>query len=351
MEEQRKSNIELLRLLCMLVLPFLHFCVFSLPQSVSYTEQCGFWAQFPKILCSFMTLQVNIFVLISGWFGIHTSIKKIINFYLICVFYGLVTYGLSLLLPDSTFSIKTFLVSFLPFSFLPGWWFVKAYLFLMLLAPIFNIAIEHMSKREYIWLLFALTFINVYCGFFARQVINPDGCNFMQVVYMYFVGRYLALHVSIDNRKMRHYSAVCSIIGVAMYAFVWMINDTCLHLVNSLTFFNNNNPWTLFNSIAIFLFFTTLSFQNRSINWLAKGVFSVYLVHTSVWLSSYWNSSMAAIYDAYSPGIAWLIVAAICSIYFFSVLCFDHIRVLITDPLTMMINKLCTKIPLIKKVC
>jgi len=325
---------ELLRMLCMFVLPFLHFCVFSLPQSVSYAEHTGFWAQFPKILCSFMTLQVNIFVLISGWFGIRTTIKKIINFYLVCAFYGIMTYGLSFLFPDTVFSAKSLLISFLPFSFFPGWWFVKAYLFLMLLAPLFNAAIEHMSKREYMWVLLALTFINVYCGFFARQAINSDGCNFMQVVYMYFVGRYLALHVSIENNKLRKWTAYASVIGVLSYAGTWIANDTCLHLVKSLTFFNNNNPWSLFNSIVIFLFFTTLSFQSRSINWLAKGVFPVYLIHTSIWLSKYWNGSLTSIYDAHSPSIAWLIITVVCAVYFFSVLCFDHIRILLTEPIS-----------------
>lgn len=335
---------ELLRLLCMFVLPFLHFCVFSLPQSFSYVEQTGFWAQFPKILCSFMTLQVNIFILISGWFGIHLSIKKIVNFYLICAFYGVMTYCISLLHPNATFSLKNIILSFLPFSFMPGWWFVKAYLFLMLLAPIFNKAIEYMSKRDYILALLALTFINVYCGFFARQTINPDGCNFMQVVYMYFVGRYLALHVSIENLKLQKWTAFASVIGILLYAGTWIVNDTCLHLVNSLTFFNNNNPWSLFNSIVIFLFFATLSFKSRSVNWLAKGVFPVYLIHTSIWLSCYWNRSLATIYDVHSSGIAWLIVFIICSVYFFLVLCIDHIRSWITDPIAKIIETYTTRL-------
>ncbi len=343
MEKQRQSNIELLRLLCMFVLPFLHFCVFCLPQSENYALQTGFWAQLPKVLCSFMTLQVNIFILISGWFGIRTNIEKIVKFYLLCAFYGVLTLGISFLLPDTFLSLKNLVVSFLPFSFLPGWWFVKAYLFLMLLAPIFNKAIEYMSKREFLWALCALTLINVYYGFFCRQTINPDGCNFMQVMYMYFIGRYLALHVTFTESKLRKWTAIAIPLSICLYAMVWILNDEIFQFVNSLTFFNNNNPWSIFNSIIIFLFFTTIPFQSKTINWLAKGVFAVYLIHTAVWISPYWNNWFTTIYDGYKPALSWGIISTIFIVYFILVLCFDHLRSWITDPIAMVINKILDK--------
>ena len=330
---ERQSNIELLRILSILALLLLHFCIYSLYHSVAYANQTGFWEYFPRIVCSLTTIQVNIFVLISGWFGIRTNIKKIISFYLICVFYALLTYGLSFIDTATTFSIKNFILSFLPFSFLPGWWFVKAYLVLMLLAPLFNKAIEHMSKQEYIWVLCALTLINVYYGFLSQQPINPHGTNFMQLMYMYFIGRYLALHVSIGQNKLRKWSAIFAIIGIAIYSVIWIANDHSLHIVNSLTFFNNNNPLAIFNAIVIFLFFTTIPFQSRPINWLAKGVFPVYLIHQSVWISQYWNNNLSLVYDSFSPGIAWIVVSAICMVYCFTVLCFDHIRAWITNPI------------------
>lgn len=338
---ERQSNIELLRLCCMFSLLFLHFCIFCLPQSDSFAMQSGIWAQLPKVLCSFMTLQVNVFVLISGWFGIHTNVDKLVKYYLMCAFYGILTYCLSLFLPDASFSIKNAVVSIMPFSFMPGWWFVKAYLFLMLLAPLFNKAIGAMTKQEFLWALGGLTLINVYCGFFSRQPINPDGCNFMQVMYMYFIGRYLALHVHCGTDKLRRWSGMGAIVGVTLYAVVWIANDEYMHLVNSLTFFNNNNPWSILNSVAIFLFFTTIPFHSTTINWLAKGVFAVYLVHTSIWLAPSWNTTFTAIYDGHIPAVAWAIVSGLFAGYFIILLCFDHVRSCITDPIANRISKLC----------
>ena len=341
--QERQSNIELLRLLSIFTLLFLHFYRHSLLPSTVYAEQVGFWKNFPLVLTSLTSLQVNIFILISGWFGIHTTPKKVINFVLLCVFYGVFTYCISLGL-GNTFSVKDFAMSFMPFSFMKGWWFAKAYLYLMLLAPLFNKAIEHMSKREFLYVLCVLTLINSYYGFFCQDNVNPYGGNFMQLMYVYFIGRYLALHVHFDRDKLCKWSAVFTVVSVALYAIMWMINDNYLHVVNSLTFLARNNLWSMANSISIFLFFTTLQFKSRSINWLAKGVFPVYLIHTSAWIRQYYYEGLTSIYETYSSGRAWLIVTAVLTIYFIGVLCFDYIRVYVTNPIVKGLDRACNKI-------
>lgn len=339
--QERQSNIELLRLLSIFALLFLHFYVHSLLSSTVYAEQTGFWKNFPLVLSSLTSLQVNIFILISGWFGIHTTPKKVINFVLMCIFYGVLTYCVALGLGHS-FSIKELAISFMPFSFMDGWWFAKAYLYLLLLAPLFNMAIEHMSKREYIYVLCVLTLINSYYGFFCKQEINAYGGNFMQLMYVYFIGRYLALHVHFDRDKLRKWCAIFSVVSVALYAVVWIVNDNYLHVVNSYTFLNRNNLWSMVNSTSIFLFFTTLQFDSKSINWLAKGVFPVYLIQESMWLS-YWYKNLTVIYDTTQTVQAWLIVSAVMVVYFVVVLCFDHIRAYVMNPIVNRVDKCCNK--------
>ena len=343
MNQQRQSNIELLRLLSMFALLFLHFYIRSLMPSEVYAEQTGFWKDFPLVLSSLTSLQVNIFILISGWFGIRTTPKKIIGFYLLCAFYGVFTYLLSLGL-DNSFSIRDLAISFMPFSAMKGWWFVKSYLFLMLLAPLFNKAIEYMSKREFQYVLLALVLINSYFGFFCKHEINWNGNTLMQLTYVYFIGRYLALYLKADKLKLRKWTAVIAVCSIAMYALVWLLNDNYLHLVKTYTFLLRNNLWSVCNSIVIFLFFTTLKIESKSINWLAKGAFAIYLVHDSVWIGMNWNTYMMNIYEAYSPVMAWGMVTAVFIVYLFSVLCFDHIRAFMTDPIAHKIDQWCTKL-------
>ncbi len=343
MNKQRESNIELLRLLSMFALLFFHFYTHSLLSSDVYGSQSGFWKNFPLVLSSITSLQVNIFILISGWFGIRTTPKKIINFYLICAFYGVFTYLISLGI-GNTFSFTDLAVSFMPFSAMKGWWFVKAYLFLMLLAPLFNKAIEHMSKREFLYVLFALVLINSYFGFFCKQDINKDGHNFMQLMYVYFIGRYLALYLNVERLKLRKWTAIVSVCSVALYAIVWLFNDNYLHVVKTYTFLLRNNLWSLFNSIVIFLFFTTLKFESKTVNWFAKGAFSIYLVHVSMWLNASWHGNLTHIYAVYEPAMAWGIVTLIFVGYFFGVLCLDHFRAFLSNPIENKLDEWCSKI-------
>lgn len=78
MNKQRESNTELLRLLSMFALLFFHFYTHSLLSSDVYGSQSGFWKNFPLVLSSIASLQVNIFILISGWFGIRTTLKIVL---------------------------------------------------------------------------------------------------------------------------------------------------------------------------------------------------------------------------------------------------------------------------------
>ena len=151
-------------------------------------------------------------------------------------------------------------------------------------------------------------------------------------------------HVHFDKNKLRKWSAIFSVVSVALYAIVWIINDNYLHVVNSYTFLNRNNLWSMVNSTYIFLFFTTLQFESKSINWLAKGVFPVYLIHESMWIEPYWYKNLMNIYDTTATGQAWLIITVILSLYFIGVLCFDHIRAGITNPVVSGLDKGCTNI-------
>ncbi len=127
---------------------------------------------------------VNVFVLISGWFGIRRSVKGGVSYIFQCLFYSVVIYGLFLLLRLDTFShIKMFEAFYV---YRGGGWFVVAYLGLYILAPVLNAYIEKVSVRQ-----LAMTVL----GFYVFQTIF--GCvghyDFFSLGYstLSFVGLYM----------------------------------------------------------------------------------------------------------------------------------------------------------------
>lgn len=136
----RFSNFELLRILSMTMVILWHFIVrtiIDVPNGAQITlEQCSFVGYSTVILpCSFLCVAVNIFVLISGYWGINLSFQSVLKLYLLCLFYNLLSFGVSV--ADTEMSIKLLLKCF--FVTKTENWFFPAYFWLMFFAPICNL--------------------------------------------------------------------------------------------------------------------------------------------------------------------------------------------------------------------
>lgn len=120
----RQSNIELLRLLSMLMIVIFHFNGHALATGVSFFTAEGIaW----NIMHTLTITATSIFVLISGYFGIHFKIKGLLKLYLRCLVWGLIGYVLYCIFNNSPISISKLLARFLPFTH-GKWWFIITYL-------------------------------------------------------------------------------------------------------------------------------------------------------------------------------------------------------------------------------
>jgi surface polysaccharide O-acyltransferase-like enzyme len=78
---KRESNIELLRIIAMILVVLVHCNYFSLgpvaPEAIAAAPLDSFVKAFAEQLC---IICVNVFILISGWFGIRPSLKGVASF-------------------------------------------------------------------------------------------------------------------------------------------------------------------------------------------------------------------------------------------------------------------------------
>ena len=137
----RNSNIELLRIVCMLMVVVLHFNnngantgIVNMPAVLTGRLTWGFLVE------SLCLVAVNCFVLISGYFAIKLKVRSLLKFYLQCFFIGLVSYLVYVGLcddfgVDSVFTVQIMAERLLAFTH-NGWWFVVSYVGLMLLSPL-----------------------------------------------------------------------------------------------------------------------------------------------------------------------------------------------------------------------
>ena len=93
MQQLRNSNIELLRIVSMLMVVVLHFNnngantgIVNMPEVLTERLTWGFLVE------SLCLVAVNCFVLISGYFSIKLKVRSLLKFYLQCFIIGLFSY-------------------------------------------------------------------------------------------------------------------------------------------------------------------------------------------------------------------------------------------------------------------
>ena len=164
----RNSNIELLRCICMLMIVYLHLLIHGV--NGEFAAFNGNEVLPTTLLESFTTIfcmvAVNVFVIISGYFGINIFDKsgnivysKILKNYLIVLFYSICISAVFLLV--GRISLKEFVFSFLPVV-TGKWWFATCYIVLVLITPFINFLIEQNWKNKYLYVVILLTIFCTY---------------------------------------------------------------------------------------------------------------------------------------------------------------------------------------------
>ena len=134
--KHRLSNIELLRILAMLLIMFGHF----------HLRICSLQTYYDTTLGCISALGVDIFIAISGWFGIRFKKEGLFHYIFQVLFILWTMYGLAIAFHITNFNASGTKISL---SFYNGYWFVLGHLGLYLASPILNSFVEHASKREY----------------------------------------------------------------------------------------------------------------------------------------------------------------------------------------------------------
>lgn len=107
---------------------------------------------------------VNVFVLISGYFGIKPKIRSIANFLFQIVFSQFIIYALCVVFNKIDFSYYDFAKNIIP----QKRWFIWAYLGLMLVSPMLNSFVENTSKKELGMYLLIFFMLQLVFGWFIE---------------------------------------------------------------------------------------------------------------------------------------------------------------------------------------
>ena len=279
MQKYRQSNFELLRLVCMLMVMTGH--------ASGYVEEKDLVGTFgvSKLLVNQLCLiSVDVFVMISGWFGIKASIKGVAKFLFQIWFLASLCYFLFMAL-GLPVSFTKDLLPYLLFG--SGYWFAVSYLILYALSPVLNAFLEHASQKEVASTLAAFFLAAFVYGFLLNTGCFNFGFSPLSFIGLYllagYVRRYSGKLFSFSKRTDFFIYLCVSVLSALMFWFGYKWFGMGFHLNH------NDSPLAIIASLYFLLLFSKTHFQNRFVNWLAVSSFAIYLIHENALISPYFH--------------------------------------------------------------
>ena len=183
----RESNIELLRIIAMMMILTLHANGALGPLKSYLPGESNLHECFRLLIEGACIVSVNAFVMISGWFGIKASWRGVASLLFQLAFYSLViSIGYSII-SGQVFPIKETIHS----CFGMTYWFIPSYIILYAFSPFLNSFIETAPRRQYAILLIAMILVQLVFGRFGDQGHFHGGYSALSFIILYILAAYL----------------------------------------------------------------------------------------------------------------------------------------------------------------
>lgn len=305
-KEIRNSNHELMRIISMFFIVINHVIYHGHVFDNNTNSTLEYILYLVMLI---IIVHVNSFILLTGYYQCKKNFKqsaiwKIISaslFYKISIMIILISIGVLSL------DYVAILKQLSPIQ-LEGYWFIKNYCLLYCLSPFLNKLINSMNKKEFrCFLLVGFVIVSIIPALTNGQTFSNNGFSLYNFIYIYFIGAYLRNYPLEEGYMFKKFSTnifrmvLLAIIFVCAFnqlillffskVFMWMnplFYEIGTTIKNSIeiegTGFSYSSPLIIIQSVAYFLFFTTLSFKSKFINKIATLVFGVYLIHENIYL-------------------------------------------------------------------
>lgn len=294
---QRSSNIEVLRIVAIILVITEHFTNYFGGMEFSDISFCT--KLFANIMLTVAICSVDVFLIISGYFSIKSQkriLGKPFTLLFLSVFYVLfeLTFGAVFF---HNADISRFLRALVPSNY-----FVNIFCGLYFISPYINKFMLSLSKRGLnrmiivllvvlsIWPMFSNIVINNIYG--HQDGINPigfsgsdRGMTLINFAFCYIIGAYIRL----TNIRILKCNKIRLCILLLLISFTTLLVMLFPHLRSMVVGVDSyDNILVLFTAVLVFMIFKNLNVKfSNTINQIASTTFGVYLVH--IWVLSYFR--------------------------------------------------------------
>ena len=305
----KKSSLELMRIISMLYIIFYHIILHSGFSALSI----GGTRFLLVLIDAFFVVHVNSFILLTGYFQSDRQAKlsKVISVININWFYKvLCLVGIMILVKYFSFSNNIDLsfhqkiTSILPFDRGENW-YVNCYLLTYIFSPYLNILINKINQKQFKKLILVLFVIFSLIGTLTIGTVIPNyagGRCILAFVLLYFVGAYLRIYpIEESNIFMNYKEKLKKYIFLLIYIFLSLVIMLFKYASINISLYGNIyfeiseifkfiaesflSPLVIISAISYFLFFKNMTFSSKVINFIGGTTFGIYLLHENIYIS------------------------------------------------------------------
>ncbi len=281
----RDSNLELFRIIAMILIVAHHFVVNSgltASDGPVYSSPLSFNSLFLLVFGAWGKIGINCFVMITGYFMCKSQITLIKFFRLLfeIQFYRILIFLIFFITGYSSFSFRTFVIALLP-VYQISLNFTGCFLVFWLFIPFLNILISHLNEKQHFRLILLCVFLYVILGTVKSVTMNYVSW----FIVLYIISSYIRFYPkkSFSNTKLWGWLTFFSVFVSAISVVVgtWLV----VKINKNLTYFfvtDSNTILALAVGLCAFMFFKNIDIKyNRVINTIASSTFGVLLIHAN----------------------------------------------------------------------
>lgn len=332
----RSSNLELYRILCMLLIVAHHYVANSGLSGANgplATHPIAANSLYLAVFGAWGKTGINCFLMITGYFMCTSNItlRKFVKLMVQVYFYTLLLYPIFLIAGYETLSPMR-VVKLL----MPTWGFTNnftgCFICFWLTIPFLNVLVQNMSKRQHELLLLLLLVMYTLLGSIPTFNVAFNYVTWFGIIY--FISSYIRLYPQpiFERRRLWGWLTLVSVaLAIASVLGLLLIEEGKFASYCSFFVSDSNKFFAVAIAVCSFLWFKNMNFKyNKVINAFGAATFGVLLIHANsnamrTWL---WKDMVDAV-GHYTLPLGNLILYSIVVVLIIFVVCnlIDQLRI------------------------
>lgn len=338
--KERRSNLELYRIIVMLLIVAHHYVVNSGLSEVMSNNPTSGKSIFLYLLGMWGKTGINCFVLITGYFMCRSNItlRKFLKLILEVEFYNVSIYLIFLLSGYEAFSIRSFVKAMIPIYSITSDDFISCFMMFYLFIPFLNILIQDIDRKTHKRLIYLCLILYTFFGTVPTFHVVMNYVSWFCVLY--FISSYIRLYgliPKIKNHQWGQLTLLSLLISIASVLILIKLHQIAgIKLIPYRFVSDSNVIMAIATAICSFMYFKDLKIpQSKFINVISASTFGVLCIHANSdtmrhWL---WKDLLNNVNQYQSDNV---FLTAILSVVIVFIVCIliDHLRIISVEKWT-----------------